>query len=903
MTKITNQLFINLISKVLAGFVFFMIAFGTASSQSSNNKFTIQVEAVSSSGPVVQATVTHQWAKDRFVSRFGATGKDGRFIDSVSFNGLDTLITRVSHTGYETVILKTYFTKKVDTFLLVQMTENVAELAHVEITGPAMWQRGDTSFYKVDSFKNNLDKKLVDVLNRFPYLEIRQGMLFFKGKAVNKITIDGEELMENQIQLLINAIPVHILENVQVLENQRSRRNLLNSFGNETFINLQTRKDINWTRPVGDIEAGAAVPLQGKLSTTLLSLREKSKMLGIFSHSNFDNAISYQQQRQTQLAGMNPVGVMGMYALQATALQFLPNEGFLTGSSSKQTARLQWNKKREQGSAKTMIGFYMNKDKQDYYTYNRTFLNNGVLERNFKRQITSSPVFADIKHETGLFTKNKNQIFFTTNVFTDFSRVNSSEFIEQPGSNSQIIEKTQFNDLIVRQLIDGTVGNEKAKRGFSLEAGYFFRKGSDLSISDRWQKVFNTPVAKNELQMDMDFQRIQLIGSLGKKVPSKNLFAPKFKVHYKYDQLKFQHSIFDIIKPGRYQPGKNGYHFLLPTFEHDLPTVRKEGMTFSNTVAWGPQLFILQQQTEADRYSKWLPHVRVVSELRLIRKNVMFNLSNSFGINYLSESQAIFNNLLSLQNTGYYYYSNHIAPRTTYMGVIGGAISFFERRLTMRTHYMLNNNWNETISKRVQQDLLVTSEYFLLNKSSLGQSIVSAFDITTRKRKKLASAKYNFMSNQFWSMQNDIPKMQTMASHSAGLDFSLFQKKGWNLVLANEFRSSRTRLATSGNYLYNLFSSSIQGGYTWEGFMLEGSANYFSSKGTQGNSESQGRGTFLNFTMAYQIKNSPFKLELKGVNLLNSREIVTQMVDAGNVFLNMVPLRPRFVFGALHYSF
>ena len=69
------------------------------------------------------------------------------------------------------------------------MLEGINIVAKMPVT-----VKGDTIIYNADSFKNGSERKLKDVLEKLPGVEINDaGQIEVEGKAVEKIMVDGKE--------------------------------------------------------------------------------------------------------------------------------------------------------------------------------------------------------------------------------------------------------------------------------------------------------------------------------------------------------------------------------------------------------------------------------------------------------------------------------------------------------------------------------------------------------------------------------------------------------------------------------------------------------------------------------------------------------------------------------------
>ena len=56
--------------------------------------------------------------------------------------------------------------------------------------------RGDTLIYNADSFKNGSERKLEDIIDKLPGVEINDnGQIEVEGKVVNKLMVNGKDFL------------------------------------------------------------------------------------------------------------------------------------------------------------------------------------------------------------------------------------------------------------------------------------------------------------------------------------------------------------------------------------------------------------------------------------------------------------------------------------------------------------------------------------------------------------------------------------------------------------------------------------------------------------------------------------------------------------------------------------
>jgi len=80
--------------------------------------------------------------------------------------------------------------------------------------------RGDTLIYNADSFSDGTERKLEDILENLPGVEINEnGQIEVEGKVVNKLMVNGKDFFDGDTKLAIKNIPSNAVDKIQVLRN------------------------------------------------------------------------------------------------------------------------------------------------------------------------------------------------------------------------------------------------------------------------------------------------------------------------------------------------------------------------------------------------------------------------------------------------------------------------------------------------------------------------------------------------------------------------------------------------------------------------------------------------------------------------------------------------------------
>ena len=80
--------------------------------------------------------------------------------------------------------------------------------------------KGDTLIYDADSFKNGSERKLEDIMEKLPGVEINDdGQIEVEGKVVNKLMVNGKDFFEGDTKIATKNIPSSTVDKIQVLRN------------------------------------------------------------------------------------------------------------------------------------------------------------------------------------------------------------------------------------------------------------------------------------------------------------------------------------------------------------------------------------------------------------------------------------------------------------------------------------------------------------------------------------------------------------------------------------------------------------------------------------------------------------------------------------------------------------
>ncbi len=148
---------------------------------------------------------------------YGITNDKGAYVLTLSKNTSYTL--QVSYIGmktYEDAISTeaTAITKNITMAL-----DNALEAVELTYDLPVT-VKGDTLIYNADAFKNGTERKLEDILEKLPGVEVNdEGQIEVEGQRVTKLMVDGKDFFDGDTKLATKNIPSNAVDKVQVLKN------------------------------------------------------------------------------------------------------------------------------------------------------------------------------------------------------------------------------------------------------------------------------------------------------------------------------------------------------------------------------------------------------------------------------------------------------------------------------------------------------------------------------------------------------------------------------------------------------------------------------------------------------------------------------------------------------------
>ena len=208
-----------------------------------------------------------------------------------------------SKMGYATQIISVQKDKYQYT---VQLEKKSYELDEVVVKTAPITRRKDTLDYYVESFRQKEDYSIEDVLKRMPGIEVTtSGQILYQGSSINKLNIEGLDLMGDQYNQATQNMPAEAVSTIQVMENNQPIRALEGKIhSNHATLNIRLKKNYKM-RPFGDAEVGAGgTPAIWDGSLTGIQVAKKNQVLFTGALNNRGASLRSLQNGMSNFTGI-----------------------------------------------------------------------------------------------------------------------------------------------------------------------------------------------------------------------------------------------------------------------------------------------------------------------------------------------------------------------------------------------------------------------------------------------------------------------------------------------------------------------------------------------------------------------------------------------------------------------
>jgi CarboxypepD_reg-like domain/Outer membrane protein beta-barrel family len=187
---------------------------------------------------------------------FSATDEDGRY--QLTLKKKLRYRLEVSYLGYERIVDSFVLTASVQRDFVLSPSSQLLQAVTIQEQAIPIVVDEDTTSFNVRSFTNGDERKLRDILEKLPGMEIdERGNVLFNGKRVSTLLVEGKPFFTGGTRLGVNNIPAIAVDKVEIIKNYSEIAYLRDFVDSENrAINIKLKKDKK-KFVFGDIEVGA----------------------------------------------------------------------------------------------------------------------------------------------------------------------------------------------------------------------------------------------------------------------------------------------------------------------------------------------------------------------------------------------------------------------------------------------------------------------------------------------------------------------------------------------------------------------------------------------------------------------------------------------------------------------
>lgn len=458
--------------------------------------------------PVPNASIIIKEDSSRVIKSFTISDNQGNFL--INYAGTKKiLLIEVNALGF----VKAEKTIQVDTqknisvnFILVPSEGLLPEV--IIKSEPAIYQKGDTTIFKLDSFLTGNERSFSEALEKLPGFNISStGNLIYNGKLVSRVLIESDDMLGKNYGEIVRKLGIQGIDKIEVLKKYTDPDNLSNISSNEQVINLKYKNNF-----IGRIfgEALSGVSIRNyNLAGQLLFLKSKLKII-LAQETNTITSSIEDNMPQTAIYESINEAVLKAYTSLSTILEVRPpifNKAFINQqfkSTTNLNARVKFSKK--------IVLIIKLRAANSNYTQNSKSISSYLISsipfsitENF--QINKKISSIDPSITLNYLPNKNNQLVVAVNTESKpYSHYNLADFQNVPllenkkGANTQLSSKTTYNHLFKDNIL--TIENAIL---FLKSKGVYGQ--SQTTLSDFFG-ILNTPysLSQNELLSASEWQ-------------------------------------------------------------------------------------------------------------------------------------------------------------------------------------------------------------------------------------------------------------------------------------------------------------------------------------------------------------------------------------------------------------
>jgi hypothetical protein len=891
--------------------LFFLVGLQSAVAQ--QKIFTILGDVTdTASVGILNCTVTLSKSTDGLIYSHFNIGEKNTFKAEINAGPNDSVVVEVHHVSYRP-FRQVYALAGRTSPLRVSLTLHAARrnLEQVNVTQPRVWKRGDTTFYKVDKFKEGDEKKLKDMLLKLPdFRQEDSGQITYKHKALDKITIDGEELFSDKIELMLNNFPVHVLNTIQVIENQSSNRLFKGLAGeNKTFINLQIDKKNSLSAGFGEVEAGIGNRGRYIFSPVLFSIYSKIKAGFVGNYNSIGNGIGLEQEGELR------------NSVEQDAQQLLMTNHTLSHVNNFEqrwyVRNQQWDNRLQINTplgktvhSQTEISYVRDRQPQHAYFTSRLLNNDHYDQRIDSNSNLYKPAILDVKQTFTLQPDSVHDLKIMLDLYNDQSLGQQTTIFRGFGIGSPLAIATQNQWTSLTISSDYTVRHTARKAStFSLLINKQQLGQSAVGESSDIAGIFSLPIGYDRMTNGIHSRFLDIQGNWKLLIRNKTNHLTNLGLSLEHRAIGLnQHLVVD-------QPGGD-----LPIVEQDSLS-NTSGYQLSRITASYSQSFraflknpfIFSTELGIAHFSPGLENSDDPFSTVQFRGSV--NHEHKFGDNFKGKINV---GISQWQLQPEQLYSNYY-PSSILSFQRSANLALPLRKLegTYALNYSVPNDLtsisllisgavlpNGVVSYNTYKSFIAFTDSYLLDKGTSRESVYFSVGMPSLLLNMMIDFSASYSKSSFLIASNKEIWQTSLDFYSVLLSL----RKNWNrkyfVKFSSVFTTNSTHLpsnASGGESKVSALRNEL-----YQRLLINKQMNVISNFNLyENNLFTPNRANFLiaDVEWNYQWKQSPLHLSLKGENLFNEKNYYNYSNSVLAQSFSTIPLIGRSIYASVRYTF
>lgn len=539
----------------------------------------------------------------------------------------------------------------------------------------------DTLKYNVSKYRDGSERKIEDVLKKMPGIEVndKTGEIKYKGKSIETVTLDGDNMFGNNYSLGTKNISVDLIDQVQAIDNY-SENSLLKGIENSDKVSLNLKLKKGITDFSGEIGVGLGLnndkQALAKTDTNILQISKSYKAIMLLNYNN----IGENNSPYDFFSGNLNINEMKNNTFEAHKIipdvlfsSFIDNERINNNNLFYATYN---NLFKINNRLNIKANLLFLKDKINYFQNIETanFINNNLIATSDK-----------------LFSTKKPQVF-NSGIDINYNTSKSSLLEYKIKLNSDKI--TTNSDILQNNITSITNTLETEKLTFfqnlvftkKINSNYVFQTNLINSVSKTPQNLNLKTSDVNQMQ-NVAFDKNTFSGNIS-LLGKKNNFKFSFQLNYLSENFDLE------TNNSNFQVNNNNY-ISKTTSQSNFLTYQKNNWIISTSII----LKNISQELSQTNNNESITFIEPTLSLKYkintttFLSTKIFQNRNTLLNNYLFESPIILSNRISTQNI-----NNLTLQKNTSFNVFYSNNNVY-RKLLLEIGYDFNTNEGNFLSQ------------------------------------------------------------------------------------------------------------------------------------------------------------------------------------------------------------